>query len=117
MHLGEVGVTVLPARWMSAEFNSLAKFLQINVDEGAGAVETAAFNTKNDIKNCATGYGECPPIFNMAAYPHKALVGGDGNIVANFRYRSHADARGERIGVADFPLLTNAAALEEKAAQ
>ena len=100
----------------NADFNGRAKFLQVNVDDGADTDATAAFNTKNAIKHCETGYGECPPVFKMAAYPHKALVGADGTIVANFRYRSHGDERGDRIGVADFALLAKGGAPEEKAA-
>mmetsp|Transcript_6823 Transcript_6823/g.17717 ORF Transcript_6823/g.17717 Transcript_6823/m.17717 type:complete len:140 (+) Transcript_6823:247-666(+) len=92
-----------------------AKFLQINVANEANADSTTAFNEQNAVQACTSAFGSCPDIFAMAAFPHKALVDADGTIIANFRYRSRNDARGDRIGTDDFHLLKPQAKAPEQA--
>lgn len=85
------------------------RFLQMNVDDGANAKSTSAFNDKNGIKNSTTAFGEVPSVFAMRAFPHMALIGTDGKIVANYRYRAADGAKGDRVGPSDFGLLSAAA--------
>mmetsp|Transcript_114748 Transcript_114748/g.319626 ORF Transcript_114748/g.319626 Transcript_114748/m.319626 type:complete len:97 (-) Transcript_114748:102-392(-) len=87
-------------------FGEQAKFLMVNIDDGATEGSTQQFMEKNGVTASVVAMGKTPDFFRQNHIPHKALVNAEGKLVANYRFREVGGASGDRVGIEpDFALL------------